>query len=165
MDVMIRAATSRDTDRVAAIWQAGWADGHAGNVPDALVRHRTPDVFAKLAAERVAATWVAEVEGRPVGFVVVVGDEVEQVYVDAAARGSGVAGRLRRHAEDLVRAAGHDTAWLAVVAGNARARAFYERQGWHDGGGFDYDAEIAGGGTVPVPCRRYVVSLSRSGPV
>jgi hypothetical protein len=32
------------------------------------------------------------------------------------------------------RANGHRKAWLAVVAGNARARAFYERAGWVDEG-------------------------------
>jgi hypothetical protein len=44
--------------------------------------------------------------------------------------------------------------WLAVVAGNARARRFYERNGWRDAGAIDYAAEIRGG-TLPVPCRRY----------
>jgi RimJ/RimL family protein N-acetyltransferase len=31
--------------------------------------------------------------------------------------------------EEIVRAT-YDRAWLAVVAGNARARRFYERAGW-----------------------------------
>ena len=53
-----------------------------------------------------------------------------------------------------------DTAWLAVVAGNARARRFYEKSGWHDAGGFDYPAEIKGG-TIPVPSRRYEKGLTR----
>jgi GNAT superfamily N-acetyltransferase len=64
-------------------------------------------------------------------------DEVEQVYVAAPHRGTGVAGVLMREAERQVRANGHSKGWLAVVAGNARARAFYERAGWHDEGPFE----------------------------
>jgi hypothetical protein len=42
------------------------------------------------------------------------------------------------------------TAWLAVVAGNTRARRFYAKLGWRDQGPFIYLAQ-AGTGTVPVP--------------
>ena len=48
--------------------------------------------------------------------------------------------------------------WLAVVAGNGRARRYYERQGWSDAGPLDYQAETATG-PVPVPVRRYVKRL------
>jgi GNAT superfamily N-acetyltransferase len=89
------------------------------------------------------------------GFVMVSRDEVEQVYVSAAHRGSGVAGVLLTEAERQVRAGGHDTAWLAVVAGNARARRFYERSGWVDDGMFNYPAPHEDG-PIPVPCHRYV---------
>jgi hypothetical protein len=45
-------------------------------------------------------------------------------------------------------------AWLAVVAGNARARRFYAREGWHDAGPFEYVAQVDGGG-IPLACHRY----------
>jgi len=80
-------------------------------------------------------------------------DEVEQVYVAATARGTGVAGLLMQHAEHEI-ARRFDTAWLSVAVGNARARRFYERSGWTDAAAIDYEAEIEGG-TIPVPCRRY----------
>jgi hypothetical protein len=60
-------------------------------------------------------------------------------------------------AEERVGAAGHVSAWLAVVPGNARARRFYERRGWADDGPFDY---LAPGG-IAVPCRRYVKRVAR----
>ena len=85
-------------------------------------------------------------------------DEAEQVYVDRAFRGTTVATLLLTEAERQIAAAGFTEAWLAVVPGNARARRFYERQGWHDAGGFDYEATTATG-TFPVPCRRYTKSL------
>ena len=69
--------------------------------------------------QRVPATWVAEVAGSVVGFVVVIDDEVEQIYVAAPARGTGVAGMLLDRAEDVIAAAGHGVAWLAVVAGTS----------------------------------------------
>jgi GNAT superfamily N-acetyltransferase len=106
------------------------------------------------ASERISDTTVATVDGAVVGFVMVVDDEVEQVYVSAAYRGSGVAKVLIGEAERQVRGNGHRKAWLAVVAGNARARAFYERAGWVDEGPFVY-ASAAEGGHIAVPCRRY----------
>jgi ribosomal protein S18 acetylase RimI-like enzyme len=150
----IRAAAPADADAVARIWATGWRDGHLGHVPDELVAMRTPESFATRAAARVADTTVAVVEEQVVGFVMVVGDEVEQVYVDAGHRGSGVAAILLDEAQRQVAAGGHDTAWLAVNPGNARARAFYERRGWRDEGDVDYPAATAAG-TFVVTCRRY----------
>ncbi|MET9318544.1 GNAT family N-acetyltransferase [Kribbella sp. NPDC003505] len=151
----VRPAVAGDAEAVAAIWYAGWRDGHLGHVPDELVAVRTEESFWTRAAERIADTTVAVVGDEVAGFVMVVGDEVEQVYVAGAHRGSGVAGTLLTEAERQVRAAGHQEAWLAVATGNARARRFYERNGWRDGGAFDYPAAV-GTGSIPVPCHRYV---------
>jgi GNAT superfamily N-acetyltransferase len=85
-------------------------------------------------------------------------DAAEQVYVDRAARGSGVAGLLLTEVERQVAANGHHRVWLAVAAGNARARRFYERSGWIDDGGFDYQAD-GPDGPIAVPCHRYVRDL------
>jgi ribosomal protein S18 acetylase RimI-like enzyme len=151
----LRPATAADVEQVARTWAAGWADGHLGHVPDELVALRTAASFRSRAAEQVGDTTVAEVDGRVAGFVMVVADEVEQVYVDRAHRGSGVAGILLAEAARQVAAAGHSRAWLAVATGNARARRFYERQGWVDEGAFDYPASTERG-TLPVPCHRFV---------
>ncbi|GIG91198.1 GNAT family N-acetyltransferase [Plantactinospora endophytica] len=155
-EIALRPAVADDAEAVSAIWLAGWRDGHLGHVPEALVAVRTPESFRSRAAQRVGDTVVAVAgpERRVVGFVMVVGDEVEQVYVDRAERGTGVAGLLLGEAERLVAAAGHRRAWLAVAPGNARARRFYERSGWADDGVFDYPAAVAGE-TMPVPCHRY----------
>jgi ribosomal protein S18 acetylase RimI-like enzyme len=151
---VLRPAHAFDSTAVAEIWRAGWRDGHLGHVPDALVEVRTPESFTARAAERVPDTVVAEVAGEVAGFVMVVGDEVEQVYVAGGHRGTGVAGALLTESERLVAANGHERAWLAVAVGNARARRFYERQGWVDEGVFDYPAD-GPDGPIPVPCHRY----------
>ena len=152
--VMLRPATATDVPAIARIWREGWADGHAGHVPEVLVAERTPESFHRRAMERVGSTWVAEGAGAVAGFVVVVDDEVEQLYVDRSWRGGGVAERLLRHAEVVVGQGGWCSAWLAVVAGNTRARRFYAKLGWRDQGPFTYLAQ-AGTGTVPVPAHRY----------
>ncbi len=143
---------------MAAIWHRGWQQGHLGNVPDELARARTERTFWTRAAQRVADTTVADVDGRVAGFIMVVGDEVEQVYVDEASRGTGVAAVLLAEAERQVRAGGHDRAWLAVVAGNEPARRFYAKHRWVDEGRFDYRAS-APGGPITVPCHRYTKSV------
>jgi ribosomal protein S18 acetylase RimI-like enzyme len=154
MSVIVRPARAGDAPAVAEIWRTGWADGHLGHVPDELVAARTDESFDERAATRVSDTTVAEVAGAVAGFVMVVDDEVEQVYVARSHRGSDVAAILLREAERQVRSNGRSVAWLAVVAGNERARRFYERLGWIDAGPFDY---AAGGHAAPitVPAHRY----------
>ena len=152
--VAVRPATVADVPAIARIWREGWPDGHEGHVPEALAAERTPASFDRRAMERIGRTWVAESGGAVAGFVVVVDDEVEQIYVDRSWRGRGVAERLLRHAEAVIGQRGRRTAWLAVVAGNTRARRFYAKLGWHDRGPFTYSAQTATG-TVPVPAHRY----------
>ncbi|MQY10440.1 hypothetical protein SRB5_05480 [Streptomyces sp. RB5] len=156
--IELRPGRPDDVPVVADIWRTGWADGHLGNVPDELLAVRTAESFDVRAAERLADTVVAVVGGRLAGFVMVVADEVEQMYVAREQRGSGIAAVLLAEAESIVAAHGHKRAWLAVVAGNVRARTFYERNGWYDEGPFDYRAASAEG-PVTVPCRRYVRKL------
>lgn len=152
--VELRRATPADAPAVARIWYPGWCDAHLGNVSQQLIDARPRETFEPRALEHVEHTTVATVDGEVAGFVMVVGDEVEQVYVSADHRGSGVASALLSAAEQAVAAQGHSVAWLAVVAGNARARRFYERQGWTDEGLFDHQAPHPDG-PIPVPAHRY----------
>jgi GNAT superfamily N-acetyltransferase len=158
-DPAVRPARAEDAPTIAEIWSVGWHDAHAGLVPDELVRIRTRESFDVRAAQRIGDTAVVTVDDEVVGFVMVAGDEVEQVYVARDRRGSGVANVVLAEGERLVRANGHDRAWLAVVDGNARARRFYERQDWTDEGLFDYQPAVESG-PIAVPCRRYVKQLT-----
>ena len=157
----LRPAAPGDAEAIAAVWHAGWADGHLGHVPAELAAHRTLDDFRRRVPPRLPDTTVAVAGDRVVGFVMLHADEVEQVYVAREARGGGAADALLARAEDAV-ARRAPVAWLAVAAGNARARRFYERNGWTDAGPFDYAAEVAGG-TMAVPCRRYTKRVARVG--
>jgi ribosomal protein S18 acetylase RimI-like enzyme len=157
----VRKATPNDVAEAARIWHIGWNDGHLGHVPPELVRYRTEAQFVSRARERVESMWVAESQGQIVGFVVVKDDEVEQLFVDREARGTGVAGMLLRKGEAEIRNAGHRRAWLAVVAGNQRARSFYSRLGWRDSGPITYLAETEAG-AFEVPSHRYEIDLTTS---
>ena len=156
--ITLRPATPDDVETIATVWHRGWRDGHLGHVPDSLHPHRQLAHFLERVPPRLHQTTVATVGSSVVGFVTVHDDEVEQIYVAESARGGGAATALLRHAEQAI-AARFDRAWLAVVAGNSRARRFYERSGWRDAGAFDYAAEISGG-SIPVPCLRYEKRLT-----
>jgi GNAT superfamily N-acetyltransferase len=159
-EITLRAAAVADAESVAAIWYAGWKEAHLGNVPGELVAARTEESFHARARERVPDTTVAVVRGEVAGFVMVEGDEVDQVYVAVEHRGAGVAGPLLDAARQRVRDGGFDTAWLAVVAANERARRFYARRGWVDRGLFDHTAP-GPDGPITVPAHRYEIDLTR----
>jgi ribosomal protein S18 acetylase RimI-like enzyme len=153
---LLRPATQADVAAIARLFHRGWHDVHPGLVPDGLTRRRTPEAFLERVRQRVAETdetTVAEVDGTIAGFIMVHDDEAEQVYVDRAFRGSGIAAQLLTEAERQIASAGHDVAWLVVVRGNDRARAFYVKQGWVDEGDHDYPVTALGESFLS-PCRK-----------
>jgi GNAT superfamily N-acetyltransferase len=158
---ILRAASAGDVEDIAAVWHRGWRDGHLGHVPADLLSHRGQGDFRQRVPARLAHTTVATIDSRVVGFATVHDDELEQIYVDESARGGGVAAALLRQAEAVI-GSRFDVAWLAVVAGNARALRFYARCGWSDAGAIDYAAETATG-RFTVPSRRYEKRLRRDG--
>lgn len=157
-DVELRPAQPGDAPAIAQIWYLGWRDGHLGHVPRELRAARHEESFRIRAPQRLTDTTVAVIEGEIAGFVMVVDDEIEQVYVATRHRSTGVADVLMAEAERQIGEAGHAVAWLAVVSGNARARRFYERRGWSDDGLFDYQA-AGDRAPIVVPSHRYVKTL------
>ena len=115
----------------------------------AVYRHLFPDWSAHQAAavERVLRdeamhTWVADDDGRPVGFASVVhhdetheepdSSEIEMIAVDPGSQRTGIAAALIDHAVERMREHG---ARLAVIGtggdpGHAPARAAYEKAGF-----------------------------------
>jgi GNAT superfamily N-acetyltransferase len=139
------------------VFHQGWHDVHPGRVPDGLTERRTIEAFRDRVSQRIAETdetTVAEVDGVIAGFIMVSGDEAEQVYVERAFRGTDVATLLLTEAEHQIAAAGHEVAFLVVVRGNERAQAFYARQGWADQGDVDYPVQALGEDFIS-PCRKF----------
>ena len=136
---VLRPAVAADTEVIARLWHEGWRDGHLEHAPEQLLKDRTIEMFRARTTDRIDEMTVATVDGIVAGFVIVTDDEVEQVYVDRAFRGRGVARAVLLDGERRVGEQGYAEAWLAVIDGNSRARAFYEREGWVDAGLVEYE--------------------------
>ena len=141
----IRAAWQDDAHAIARLWHEGWQDAHIGHVPDALLRHRDAESFARRAGDRLKDVVLAEIDGALAGFLRVKDNEIEQVFVDRPHRGGPAAQTLMRAGEGLLASRGIAAAFLVVNPQNERAIAFYEKTGWARIGLVDYEAETAGG--------------------
>jgi ribosomal protein S18 acetylase RimI-like enzyme len=127
----IRTAEVSEIDALARLWRDGWRDAHEAIVPKELARLRTPESFRARMADGLSDVRVLGPIGAPLGFCMLKGDELYQLYVSAAARGSGTAATLIADGEARLAAAGVEIAWLACAIGNDRAARFYEKSGWH----------------------------------
>lgn len=125
-----RRAEAADLAPAAAIWKAGWREAHEALVPPELTRIRLAEDFAARLTAFGDGLRVLGPVGAPLGLCAVVGDELNQLFVSPAARGTGAAAALIADAEARIAAMGAAEAWLDVAIGNDRARAFYEKSGW-----------------------------------
>lgn len=130
---------------MAQVWFDAWNDAHARIVPVELVRLRTLENFRERMQKKLPNVRVAGEPGDPVGFCVVKGDELYQIFVAAKARGTGVAAALMADGEALLAQRGVKTAWLACAIGNDRAARFYEKCGWRRTGTMTNEAETSEG--------------------
>lgn len=128
--MVVREATSGDVETVASIWMEGWIDAHGDILPAELARLRTLESFRARLLAGLDKISIAVLDGRPVGFSMVKGAELDQLYVARTARGAGAAILLVSEAVERIRRAGHQRAWLACAIGNHRAARFYEKAGW-----------------------------------
>ena len=150
----VRSADERDLDQLAQVWFDGWHEAHAQIVPPELTRLRTVESFRDRLRAALPDVRVVDASGAPVGFSVLKGDELYQLFVSAQVRGSGVAAALIADAEHRLRASGVETAWLACAIGNERAARFYQKCGWHRVGTMLNQAETSAG-TFPLDVWRY----------
>lgn len=154
----VRPADAGEIDALARVWYDGWQDGHAAILPAELRRLRTLESFRDRLEAALANVRVVGEVGSPVGFCMLKGDELYQLFVSAAARGSGVAAALIADAEAHLAAAGVRTAWLACAIGNERAARFYEKQGWRRTGTIVSQLETTEG-LFPLEVWRYEKEL------
>jgi GNAT superfamily N-acetyltransferase len=150
----VRAAEAHEIDQLAKVWFDGWRDAHEAIVPAELTRLRTLESFKQRLTAALPDIRVVGPEGAPVGFSIVRGAELYQLFVAASARGTGVAAALMADAEATLSNRGIETAWLACAIGNDRAARFYEKSGWYLVGTMMNDAETSIG-TFPLEVWRY----------
>ena len=142
--VRLRRATPEDQPAITAIVQAGFETyrefAREGWVPPDESAHEQQSMD-ELADERVFAA-VAEADGRAVAHVRWVPATTaspdghlpdvhfRHLFVLRAYWGTGIAVRLHELAVEAMRERGVRTARLFTPADQARARRFYEREGW-----------------------------------
>lgn len=119
--LVLRPAEEDDADALALIHLLA---RRAAPMPDPV--HPDDDVRRWLRG-RIAAdeTWVAEVDGVPVGYARTTPGWLDDLYVQPAHQGGGVGGALL----ELVRARQPEGFCLWVFESNLPARAFYARHG------------------------------------
>jgi ribosomal protein S18 acetylase RimI-like enzyme len=154
----VRPAEERDIDHLARVWYDGWQDAHAKILPAELARVRTLESFRSRLGEALPTVRVTGPLGAPVGFCMIKGDELYQLYVSAQSRGSGIAAALMADAEGRLSESGVATAWLACAIGNERAARFYEKCGWRRTGTVVSRLETPNG-IFPLEVWRYEKSL------
>jgi GNAT superfamily N-acetyltransferase len=137
-EISVREATASDAEALAHLHLDVWDDAYTGLMPQQLLDDRRSAVDQRVASwQDILAggttTLVAEGPDGLVGFVCAgtgrdndVDTELElmALYVRAAHWGSGLGYAL------FSKAVGDRAAYLWVLAGNARAIEFYERQGF-----------------------------------
>lgn len=136
--------TSAGVKATASLWYRGWALGHLGVVPDALAQLRTLDDFEARLLARMDTAWIAGPPDAPDGFVRIIGDEVDQFYVEPDAVGRGLGRRLIQATQAKMHDAGVVRAWLWCAAGNARGEGFYTAMGWENCGVHQAALETSG---------------------
>jgi GNAT superfamily N-acetyltransferase len=145
---VIRPAVPEDARGIAEAHVASWLAAYRGLMPDETLD--ALDVDARAArwraglADGTASALVAEDEEGIYGWATVgrsrdpdggeaVG-ELWGLYLAPSHWGRGLGRELHDAALDELQAQGFSEATLWVLASNARARRFYQRQGWRDDG-------------------------------
>jgi len=157
----VRSAEQSEIGCLAKIWYDGWHEAHAPIVPAELTRLRTLESFRERLLAGLPGVGVVGPRGEPVGFCMVKGSELYQLFVSPQSRGSGVAAALIADAEARLSKNGFKTAWLSCAIGNQRAARFYEKCGWHRVGTMINPLETSQG-TFLLEVWRYEKSLARS---
>ena len=155
--IEVRDAVIDDADALATAHIDSWRGAYRGLVPD---EYLDADAFATTRRDQWRAwTWqsdigsrlfVATIHERVAGFghagpeipgseatepvateSVVARGEIYGFYLHPSAWGSGAAGALMSRCEEFLRDEGFATAILWAPRDHPRARAFYEKAGWH----------------------------------
>jgi ribosomal protein S18 acetylase RimI-like enzyme len=156
----VRSAEESEIGHLVTIWYDGWHDAHGRIVPAELTRLRTLESFRDRLQAALPDVRVVGPCGKPLGFCIIKGNELYQLYVSAPSRGSGVAAALIADGEARLFENGVATAWLSCAIGNERAARFYEKCGWHRVGTMINPLETSKG-NFPLQVWRYEKSLKR----
>ena len=160
MAVVVRRAAVDDADAIGVVHVRAWQAAYRGLMSDEHLDGLSTDQriagwregLAERAKDRAVLVVEDPADGRVCGFAVVgdvrtgdgsapVGEgELWAINLEPGAWGRGLASALLAGAVDELSARGCTEAHLWVLDGNARARRFYEREGWAPDGGVKHQA-------------------------
>ena len=122
MNRSIRRYEPQDLESAVAAWESASAVGHPFLTPEFLATERKNMAEVYLPN---AETWVIEQDGRVIGFLSLVDNEIGGLFVDAAYHGTGAGRALMEKAKAL-----HDVLELEVFEANTIGRNFYAKCGF-----------------------------------
>jgi len=147
-ETTIRRAGPEDFDALKAIlrdtFESTWRPQLTAGAVRAYLNDDRPAAYV---GERGLLFFVAEVDGRVVGFVDWNGDFVNALHVLGGHARSGVGGRLMDRAEAEIAEADFPTARLETDTFNLRSQAFYAARGYREAGRYP-DEEWSSGLTT-----------------
>ena len=155
MGVTVRRAALADAATLAELGTATFIDtfGHLYTPEDLqafLDESHTEAAYAKVLANSHYALWIAEADGRAIGYAqagpcglphadVQHGDgELKRLYVLASHQNGGWGGRLFDEAERWLLRDGPRTLWIGVWSENFGAQRFYARHGFGKVGTYQF---------------------------
>jgi putative acetyltransferase len=133
---MIRKYDEQDLDDLLAAWEAASEVAHPFLTKEFLAseRENIPNLYLPN-----AETWVFEADGRVVGFIALIGNEVGAIFVQPSHHGKGIGRGLMDKAREV-----RDELEVEVFKANMIGRAFYAKYGFepveekvHDKTGLD----------------------------
>ena len=119
---MIRKYHTGDLAEVLEVWYAAAQLAHPFWTRDLFEEERR-DILQKFLP--IAETWVFEREGRVVGFISLLGNEVGGIFVAPTLHGQGIGRALMDHATES-----RDHLEVEVFEANEIGRAFYDAYGF-----------------------------------
>jgi ribosomal protein S18 acetylase RimI-like enzyme len=163
MDASIRRATIDDADGLAELGASTFVETYGHLYPEAdlaafLAGYHTPEALRHALSDPEVAAWVAEQDGRMVGFSQAAPadmphpdlrpehGELKRLYLRASHQKGGLGSRLIEPALNWLQSRGRTPVWLNVYTGAEAAQRFYERQGFRRVGQMEFMV-----GTFPDP--------------
>jgi putative acetyltransferase len=122
MTYVIRQYAKYDLDDVLSSWENASKIAHPFLEESFLEteRYNIPNLYLPN-----ADTWVAEVDGKVVGFIALIGNEVGAIFLDPKFQGIGIGKSMMDKAQEI-----HGTLEVEVFKDNPIGRKFYDRYGF-----------------------------------